>query len=176
MFPDSNIRIFDTRSASLGQGLAVLEAARMIEAGQPLSAILDRLKTLRDRMQVAFVVDTLEFLAKGGRIGRAANLIGSMLDIKPVLRMVNGVVESHDRYRTRRRALEALSEIVLHDVEGKSGIMLGIIHSIAEAEAQKLADSLCARVTPDIFMISELGPAIGVHAGPGTIGVCWYAE
>jgi DegV family protein with EDD domain len=111
----------------------------------------------------------------GGRIGHATHLLGSMLDLKPVLALVQGEVESVNRFRTRRRALAALAEMVKEQIAGKAGVQLAIIHALCESDAHALADDLCAAVTPDEFLFGEVGPAVGTHAGPGTLGVCWYA-
>lgn len=174
MFPDADIRIIDTRSVALGLGLMVCEAARMVRDGAGIGDVLARLDDMREGMNILFIVDTLEYLHKGGRIGRAAHLIGSMLDIKPVLAMRDGVVESYARYRTRRRSLAGLRDLVLESARGKSGLYLAVIHAVCEEEARQLADELCEELKPDVFMFGENGPSIGVHAGPGTIGVCWY--
>jgi DegV family protein with EDD domain len=174
MFPGADIHVFDTRSASLGLGLMVLEAARLIEGGADLPAVLARLEAMRDAMQVRFVVATLEYLAKGGRIGRAAHLIGSVLDIKPVLAVVDGVVESHAKYRTHKRAVAALQEEVIGDAQGKPGLHLAVMHAACAAEGQAFADALCAELTPEVFLSGELSPAVGAHVGPGTLGVCWW--
>jgi DegV family protein with EDD domain len=174
MFPDADIRIIDTRSVALGLGLMVCEAARMVRDGAGIDDVLACLDDMREGMNILFIVDTLEYLHKGGRIGRAAHLIGSMLDLKPVLAMRDGVVESHARYRTRRRSLGGLRDLVLESARGKSGLQLAIIHAVCEEEARQLADELREELKPDVFMFGENGPSIGVHAGPGTIGVCWY--
>ncbi len=173
MFPAANITIFDTRTASLGQGLMVLEAARLAEAGAGLEAILARLEQMRALTRAFFIVDTLDYLARGGRIGKAAHLLGAMLDLKPLLHIEDGMVASHSKHRTHHRALEALVGIVLEQAQGRAGLQLGIAHAVDEPEARALADRLCAELSPEVFLMAELGPAIGVHVGPGTLAVCW---
>src|SRR5690606_26970318 len=116
MLPDADIRIFDTRSASLGQGLMVMESARMARCGASIEEILKTLQLMRDRMQVVFVVKTLENLAKGGRIGRASYLLGSVLEIKPILKITEGVIDAHSRHRTWQRALSEMRTMVVNDV------------------------------------------------------------
>jgi DegV family protein with EDD domain len=172
-YPQADIRIFDTRSISVGLGLAVWEAARMIRAGETADAIMARMAFMRDNLNVYFVVDTLDYLAKGGRIGRAAHLLGSLLDIKPVLKLTDGFVDSHSKARTRRRTLGLMREYVLEGADRKPGLRLGVAHAVCEAEAREFADSLCAELNPDVFLFAELGPAIGAHAGPNTIAVGW---
>jgi len=176
MLPEADIRVFDTRSASLGQGLSVLEAGRMAVAGADAGAILARLEKLRGTMQVYFLVDTLDYLARGGRIGRASHLLGTLLDIKPLLTMRDGTIEDCARYRTQHKAVAALSERVIGEVGGRGGLHLGVIHSMEPGKAQDLASSLSQELHPVEMLIGELGPSIGVHVGPGVLGVCYYVD
>lgn len=171
--PDADIRIFDTRSISIGLGLAVWEAARMARVGESADDIMARMAHYRDHLSVYFVVDTLEYLAKGGRIGRAAHLLGSLLDIKPVLTLTDGVVESHTKARTRKRALALIRDYVLEDASQKPGLRLGVAYAVCEEEGREFAESICADLDPEMYLFAELGPAIGVHAGPNTIAVGW---
>ncbi len=175
LLPELDIRLFDTRSCSIGQALQVAEAARMAHAGASYEEIAARLEDMRDKMQAYFMVDTLEYLAKGGRIGKAAHLVGTLLDMKPILTLRNGVVEAYARHRTRKRALAALDELVTKGAQGKKGLHLGIVHAVCEADARRLADSWREKLQPEVLLFAELGPGIGVHTGPGTIGVCWYS-
>ncbi len=175
-FPDADIRIFDTRSVSVGLGLIVWEAARMARDGAPIDAILARMAHMRDNLNVYFIVDTLEYLAKGGRIGRASHLMGTLLDIKPILMLCDGVVESHSKARTRKRALAQMHDMAVagaaHSQPGQR-LYMGVAHAVCEDEARAFADGLQSTLHPDLFLFSELGPSIGVHAGPGTLAVSW---
>ncbi len=175
-FPEADIRIFDSRSISIGLGLMVWEACRMAREGASADAIMERMALMRDNTAVYFVVDTLEYLAKGGRIGRAAHLLGTLLDIKPILTLVDGTVESFAKARTRGRSIAAMQALVIDGVReqgGSGSLRLGVAHAICEDEARSLADALCAALNPEIFLLAELGPSIGVHAGPRTLAVCW---
>ncbi len=175
-FPDLDIRIFDTRSVSVGLGLMVLEAAEMVEAGESVDAILARLAAMRDAATVLFVVDTLEYLAKGGRIGRAQHLMGSLLDIKPILALVDGVVSSHSRARTRKRSLAQMRDLVLEGVgpnPDPARLRIGVAHGICEDEGRMVYDALVEQLDPAAHLFAEIGPSIGVHAGPRAVAVCW---
>lgn len=174
-FPDLDIRIFDTRSVSLGLGLMVWEAARMVQAGAGAEAVLERLKYMRDHTQTYFVVGTLEYLAKGGRIGRAQHLLGTLLDIKPILTLKDGVVESYSRARTRSRAIAAIRDLVIQQAQGQPRLQLGVAHAVCEAEGRALYEELTAALNPETSLFAEIGPSIGVHAGPGTLAVCWVS-
>ena len=176
MLPEADIRVFDSRSAALGLGMMVLEAARLAEKGADADVVMARLAKLRDTMKVYFLVDTLEYLAKGGRIGRAAHLLGTLLDIKPLLEMTDGTIADLARYRTHQKAVAALSERIIGDVNGRTGLHLGVIHSADQPEANRLAELLCEGLHPVEFMMSELGPSIGVHVGPRVLGVCYYLD
>ncbi len=172
-FPDAKIRIFDSRSVSVALGLMVWEAACMAQDGAGIDDILACLGHMRDNMQVFFVVDTLEYLAKGGRIGRAAHLLGSLLDIRPILTLVNGVVESHSKARTRHRSLALMRDMVIEGAGQKPGLRLGVAHGMCEDEARPFADELCSILHPERLLFSEIGPSIGVHTGPRVLAVCW---
>jgi DegV family protein with EDD domain len=172
-FPDADIRIFDTRSVSIGLGLMVWEAARMAERGASPDAITARMEAMRDGTKIYFVVDTLEYLAKGGRIGRATHLVGSLLDIKPVLALCDGVVESYSRARTRRRSLSMLQEMAIQGAGGRPGLRLGLAHAVCADEVAPMVEAFRAQLEPEVFLYGDLGPSIGVHAGPGTVAVGW---
>lgn len=174
-YPEADIRIFDTRTIAFGLGLAVMEAAEMLRAGASADQIMARMEYFRDHLQVYFVVATLEYLAKGGRIGRASHLVGTLLDIRPILALVDGTVESYARARTRRRSIRQLHDIVLAGAQGQPGLRLGVTQATAEAEARELADELCEELRPERFLMTVAGPAIGAHTGPGTIGVGWVS-
>lgn len=173
-YPDADIRIVDTRSVSVGLGMMVLEAATMREAGASADAIIQRLQAMRSATHVYFIVDTLEYLAKGGRIGRASHLMGTLLDIKPILTLEDGAVASHSKARTRKRSITQMRDYVLEGVgQGVSGLRLAVAHAVCEDEARQLMDDLVQVLEPEVCLFTELGPAIGCHAGPRTLAVGW---
>lgn len=175
LLPAARILLFDTRSVSFGEGLIVWEAARMARDNAPVADILARLRDMRDKVELYLVVDTLTYLAKGGRVGPAARLAGGLLDVKPILTIKDGQVQSYTQYRTRARALAELEQIALAKCSGKSGLRMGVMHAVCEADARQLADSLQRRLSPEALAITEIGPAVGSHTGPGAIGIVWYA-
>lgn len=170
----ADIHIFDTLSGSLAEGLMVVEAARLARTSHSLEAILARLAAMRDGMQLYLTPETLGYLAKGGRIGRAAHLVGTMLDIKPLLRLRGGIIEPYERHRTRRRVVTSLRDLVLRSARGKPGLHLAVGHFAAEEEARRLADELLAELEPESFLFGSIGAAIGAHLGPGTLGAGWW--
>jgi DegV family protein with EDD domain len=173
-FPQADIRIFDTRTCSVGLGMMVERAADMVRRGAEIDEVWAALEHMRDTLHVFFVVETLEYLAKGGRIGRASHLLGTLLDIKPILTMVDGVVESHSKARTRKRSIAEMARLATEMADRRPGLYLGVAHAVCEDEARALADELAAALQPEKCMFTEIGPAIGVHTGPGTLAVGWF--
>lgn len=176
LLPGADISLFDTFSASLGQGLMVVRAAQMARQGADVAAILATLEAMRERMEVYFVLNTLDYLAKGGRIGKASHLVGQLLDIKPILVLEDGEIDAHSRHRTWRRAVDALCDLVMASTDGAESIHLGVIHAVSEQAAQTLADRLADTLSPDTLILGEVGPGLGVHTGPGALGLCWVAD
>lgn len=174
-FPGADIRIYDTRSVSLGLGLTVWHIAELVRAGAGIDTVMARLDYMRDSLKTLFVVETLDYLAKGGRIGRASHLLGTLLDIKPILALVDGVVESHSKARTRKRSVATIRDMVIEDADGRPNLQLGVGHAACEEEGRALAAELQTALNPQRALFVELGPSIGVHAGPGTLAVGWIS-
>jgi DegV family protein with EDD domain len=172
--PGAKIRIFDTRSVGPGHALMAREAARMAKEGAEEADILKRLEHMRDHMRQFWVFDTLEYLAKSGRIGRAARLLGGLLDLKPILTLKNGSVDPHGRQRGKATAISSVREMAVQEASGKSGVQIGVVHAAAEEEAKKVAEDLRTAIKPDLLLILELGPSVGSYSGPGAIGITWY--
>jgi DegV family protein with EDD domain len=176
LLPDADITLFDTLSASLGQGLMVVRAAEMARQGADVAAILKTLEAMRERMEVFFVLNTLEYLAKGGRIGKASHLVGQLLDIKPILVLEDGEIDAHSRHRTWRRAVDALCELIMASAEGAESIHIGVLHAVSEEPARALAGELAEALKPATLILGEVGPGLGVHTGPGALGLCWITD
>jgi DegV family protein with EDD domain len=177
--PDTKIMIFDTHSLALGHGLIVNEAARLAHEGKPVEDIIKRLEAMRDTTQLYWTMDTLDYLAKSGRIGRGARFLGTMLNMKPILTLKDGAIEAHERQRSRQRALTSVRELVSKSVQGKADagigadVHIGVFHAACEEDAKKLADELRAELNPAVLLVGDLGPSVGVYGGPGTLGVAW---
>jgi DegV family protein with EDD domain len=174
--PHLPIEIVDSRAASMMLGLQVLAAARAAARGEDLKAVADTARALVDRSQVLFVVDTLEYLHRGGRIGAAARLVGSALNLKPILEIKDGIVSPVTRVRTRTKALERVYQLLEKCVPAEGKVHMAVVHVASPQEAADFADELQARFRPVEILRSECGPVIGAHAGPGTVGVAFYAE
>jgi len=176
MMGDFPIEIVNSKSTVMGLGFMVLAAAKALENGADLATAAEAARGLVPRMNIYFVVDTLEFLHRGGRIGGAKRLIGSMLSIKPLLQLRDGRVEPHSSVRTKKKAINSLLQIAADDMQGKSGIKATVIHASAPDEAQKIYDSVKERLNPDEIWITPLSPVVGAHVGPGAVGLIYYAE
>ena len=173
-FPNADIRVIDTRTIAAPLATMALLAARWAREGVDPDTIVDRVHDLMARQRVYFVVDTLEYLHKGGRIGGAKALLGSVLQIKPILTLKDGRVEPFEQQRTKRRALARLRELVLTECPRSDEAHLCVMHADAEAEAERLASDFAAALGLSNVPIYELPPAIVVHAGPGVLATSFF--
>jgi DegV family protein with EDD domain len=170
------IDIVDSRSSSMGLGFIVLAAARALEQGASFTEAAALARKLVPLVRVVLVVDTLEFLHRGGRIGGANRLIGSMLSIKPVLHLLDGKIEPLARVRTKKKAISHMLQVAEEELQGKSNIHVAVIDALAPDEAQQIYDEAKKRLNPVELLRTGLSPVIGAHVGPGTVGLMYYAE
>jgi DegV family protein with EDD domain len=134
------------------------------------------METLIERMRVYFVVDTLEYLQKGGRIGGARALLSTVLSIKPVLMIQEGRVEPLKKVRTRRKALRQMIDLMAQEMSGYDQVHVAVLHAQAEDEAKAVAEQVQAAMPGEEFFISEIGTALGTNTGPGVIGLAAYGD
>lgn len=165
-----DIRIVDSKSNSVGLGMQIVFASRMIERGLAMDEIVQRLEDIRERQQFLFVVDTLEFLHKGGRIGKAQALLGSLLGIKPILGMVDGQVVPVDKVRGGRRAQPRLMELLKERVDTTRPVFIAMAHASAPDWGRRLREQLMDTFDVVEMLEGEIGPIVGAHAGPGAVG------
>ena len=170
---DLNIELIDSRSVSMGLGLQVLTAFRAQQQGKSLHEVKELVQKCHDNSYVIFVVDTLEYLHRGGRIGGAARLLGSALNLKPVLAIEGGRVESLEKVRSRKKSLTRLLEIVEEKTGGQSPVEVSIIQAEADSEADWLLDLVKTQLKPQYTHKVTLTPVIGTHGGPGTLGIAF---
>jgi DegV family protein with EDD domain len=175
LLPGAVIHVFDSGSIALGLGLMVREAARLNCDNAPEATIMARLELMRETVQQFGTFDTLEYLAKSGRIGRVARFMGGLLDLKPILTVKDGALDAYGRVRGRDQSIDTLRDLYIAAAQGHTGVHLGVIHAACEKEAKQFADECCKAVKPAVFMFAEQGPALGVYSGPGAIGVYWWA-
>jgi len=170
------IHIVDSRTTSMGLGFMALAAAQMVASGLDAPKIVEQISALIPRMNVLFAVDTLEYLHKGGRIGGAERLLGSILRIKPLLEITDGKVEALDKARTKPRAVARLLDMMEARVSGADTVYAAVMHGDAEQEALAVREEIGKRFPCRELYLCDLCPALGVHTGPGLLGVAFYTE
>ena len=174
MVDASRVHVIDSQLVSMSLGLLTLAATEMAAQGAAASAIAQRVTDMREHVQTYFSVATLEFLRRGGRIGRASAMLGSVLQVKPVLCIRDGLVTPLERVRTFDRALGRVIELT-REVDRGKGLCVIVGHADAESDAERVAREL--EPVTETLMIQPLGPVVGAHAGPGVVGVgCYPAD
>lgn len=173
-FPHLDIRVIDTRLIASPLATLVLLAAQWAQEGVPADEIVSRIHEMIPRCHVFFMVDTLEYLAKGGRIGGAAALLGSVLQIKPILTFKDGRVEPYEKERTYRRAFERMIEITVERIDKEKECYLSVMHAGVEEQARLLAQRLSTQLSIPNIPIYEMPPAIVTHGGPGILGIAFF--
>jgi DegV family protein with EDD domain len=179
MLEGAPLEIVDSDATSMALGFQVLNAVQILRNGATLKEAKEQVENVRSEAGVYFVVNTLEFLHRGGRIGGGAAFLGTVLDLKPVLQLRNGRVEAVERVRTMSKAVNRLLDLVEKDVEGKKSVQFCAIHANAQEMADMLRERACARFgLPAIgnIMLADISPAIGSHTGPGTVGFSFFTS
>jgi DegV family protein with EDD domain len=174
MTDPNRVRVIDSGVASMSLGLITLVASTLSARSADAEAIEAKVLAMKPHLQTYFSVATLEFLRRGGRIGRANAVLGSVLQVKPVLCIRDGLVTPLERVRTFERALTRVIELTRELDRGK-GVCIIVGHADGEADAERVAREL--KPIADTLMIQPLGPVVGAHAGPGVVGVgCYSAD
>ena len=175
-FPDADIRVIDTRTIGSALGSFVQIAAEMAAADQSADIIEAHLRSLIPRGRIYFLVSTLEYLARGGRIGGAAALVGGVLQIKPILTIHDGKVDQFEKERTHKRALQRLKEIVLEQIPRTPDAYLTIMHAGVPDQGQALAFDLAQSLGIDSVPVFDVPPAIVTHGGPGILAAAFFVS
>jgi DegV family protein with EDD domain len=171
--PDLHIEVIDTRNAALCQGWMVIEAARAALSGLRLDEIAAKVRAMIPVTHMLQTADTLKYLYMGGRIGKAKHLVGSLLNIKPLIGVEDGVIVPLGIARSRAQAYQAMVEKIEQAV-GKSKIKIAYVHAGAKQEVDKIKNLVEGRLNAVESLIGELSPALAVHTGPGTAGLCYF--
>ena len=171
---DLSIELVDSKSTAMGLALMVLYAARMAVEGKDYQEIAEKTRVLVTKSRLLFVVDTLEFLHKGGRIGGAQRLVGSVLSIKPILHLLDGKVESLASVRTKRKAVAHLLDLVGKESGWGPQVHYGVIDAVAPETANKMFDEIKEHGEPAELLRGGISPVIGTHLGPGAVGIAFY--
>ena len=173
---DDHITVFDTLNVAVGEAILLSEAARLALAGQGVAEIVRRLEFMRDKVHLYFVVDTLVYLAKGGRASNAQAFIGTVLQMKPLLKVENGLIEGAERIRTTSKAHARLRHIVEEGIRGKSNVQAAVMYTAIKDKAQALADHIRTSAHLSEVPVLTISPAVSAHTGPGALGVAFYTE
>jgi DegV family protein with EDD domain len=172
----ADVHILDTRTVAANLGTMVQLAVAWAEAGRGAEGILADLHAMIPRSRSFFAVRTLEYLQRGGRIGKAAALAANALSIKPILELRDGIVQPLERVRTYARALDRLAELVLAQCPPGAESHLAVMHCGAAAEAAALASRLHSIDGQGDIPVYQVGAAIAAHAGPGVVGAAFFAS
>jgi len=163
------VAIVDSLLTSMAMGWPALTAARAAQAGESLAECEKLAQEACRNSGILFVVDTLEFLRRGGRIGGAQALLGNVLNIKPILELKDGVIEPAGKVRTKRKALDHMLELAAERINGRTPVRVAITHANVQSEAEALLEAARGQFNPVETIISPLSPVIGTHVGPGTL-------
>jgi DegV family protein with EDD domain len=172
----SNVKVIDSRFISKALSFQVIEAAKMAAEGKSLEAILTRVEEIKNGTNLFVVVDTLENLVKGGRIGKGRALIGSLLNIKPIASLEGGEYTPVAKVRSHSQVVKYLAAQFVEDVKGKTIRGVGLVHADGLELAQKLKSRIIELTGYDAIEIVDTTPIIGTHTGPGAIGFMYYTE
>ena len=164
-----DVRVIDSLSLTGGLGTMVLDAANAAAGGADADAVVQLVESMVGRTEIYGALDTLENLKKGGRIGSAKALLGSMLSVKPIIRIVDGTVEEAGKQRTRRRALEFLRDKLFEEPVVEE---LSVLHGEAP-DIDDFLDMISSRYPRESIRLGKIGAVIGTHGGPGVIGMCY---
>jgi len=174
ILPSIKIEVIDTLNVSMCHGWMVIEAARAALVGKSLPEIVDLVKRMMPITQMIQTADTLKYLYMGGRIGKAQHMMGSLLSIKPLIGMKDGVIVPLGQTRSRKSAYEKMIKMVEAVVGHKGRVKIAYVHAAAMEEAEKIKALAEERLMCVESLFAELSPALGVHTGPGTVGLCYF--
>jgi fatty acid kinase fatty acid binding subunit len=175
-FPEADIRVIDTRTIAGPLASMVLAAGRLANEGGTADQVAELVQEMIPRARIYFLVDTLEYLQRGGRIGGAAALVGTILQIKPILTFREGRVDQFEKERTKKRALARIREIVVSESARGEDAHLTVMHTGAPSEATELGLELSGALGTHDAMIMDLVPAIVTHAGPGALAIGFFTS
>jgi len=174
MVPEANVEVFDSTTATFGTGYMVLEAARAAEAGQSRENILKRLEEIKDNMCLFLTPATLEYVQVSGRVGRLAIALASLIDIKPIIKLEDGLLTACENVRTRAKAINRMLELTEEKMGTTDPINIGVVHARSPEEGKTLLEKAQARFNCQEAMIDDFVASLTVHGGPGTLGLFAY--
>ncbi|MGG0722397.1 DegV family protein [Bacillus mycoides] len=175
-YTDLNLEIIDTKCASLGQGIVVLEAAKMAKEGASKEEILNRVAFLMEHMEHIFTVADLQYLVRGGRLSKVAGFIGGLLNIKPILNVDEGKLVPLEKVRGKKKVLSRIVDIMEERGKDLKGQTIGMTHGDDLETAEALKTLITERFGCEVFIVNTIGAAIGAHTGPGALTLFFLNE
>lgn len=172
--PDLKIEVIDTLNVSMCEGWMAVEAARAALAGKSMAEVIDVVRKMIPITRMIQTADTLKYLFMGGRIGKASHLVGSLLNLRPLISMEDGIIVPLGVARSRHRSYEMIVDLIDKAIKPDEKIKIAYVHAAAREEAEKLCALVRARLPVAEEIFAELSPVLGVHSGPGTVGVCYF--
>lgn len=176
MIEGADIEVIDSMTFSYGYGMIVVEAAKMVKEGKNKSEIVKKVKDMLDKLDTYFIVDTLEYLQKGGRINMATAVVGTVLNIKPLLGVKDGLVVPVDKIRGNKNIIPKMVKLIKNKGYNLSDKVVGLAHGAMPERLEELKQAIRQEFNPKGFTVSEVGCVIGTHAGPGIIGVFFIRD
>lgn len=174
-FPGAPIEVIDTQLVSMALSFQVLAAARAAAAGASLAECKAAADEAYKKIGVYFTVDTLKYLAAGGRINSAKRFMGTVLDIKPVMEIRGGKIEALESVRSTRKAIQRMVQLVERDIDGRAPVRISVFHALMEDTARELLAQCEKQFNPVESILSDVSPVVGAHTGPGTISIAYMA-
>ncbi len=175
-FSGAPLAVFDSRLVSMALGFMVMKVARAAKDGASLEECQALAEAVYPKIGVYFTVETLKYLHMGGRINTAKRVMGSALNIKPIMEIRDGKIELVESVRSRKKALARMLEMVERDIAGSESVRISTFHAAAEGENQELMEEAVARFSPIETVITHVSPVIGTHTGPGTVSIAYQVE
>jgi fatty acid kinase fatty acid binding subunit len=176
-FPSCQVEVLDSRQGAISQGFIAMAAGRAAAANLPLEEVIQRTRAAMSRAGIVVSLATLEYLARGGRIGKAAYWVGSLINLRPLITLdSDGVAAPVARVRGEVRAQEVMVNWVVQNVRGHSGLSLAVMEADAPEAAARLSELALRRMQPEEIFHSDFTPVMGVHTGPGLVGLGYYFE
>jgi DegV family protein with EDD domain len=175
LLPEVRIEVVDAQSTAMALGFVALAAARAAREGASVEQVVQVANDTIPHVGLLFTVETLHYLHRGGRIGAAQAFFGNLMDVKPILELIDGRVEPMERARSKKKALNRILEVIEERTKGKTPLRLATIQAAANEEAAALLETASSRLGATERILAEASPTVAVHAGPGTVGLAWCA-
>jgi DegV family protein with EDD domain len=171
--PSVDVRVFDSLAGSAGTGFMILEATEMLAQGADAESILARWSEIRDQIRICFYLDTLRYARMSGRVGALQSSLASMLKIKPLIKLDQGMLHVAERVRTRKAALERLMQLAIEEADGRP-VNLAIVHAEDQSGAEELLTNARQRLDCRRTFVARLAPSLVTNLGVGTLGIVLY--